>query len=64
MEKDLQHTPLIEIAKEMETLQDKIDLLIMKYEIYRQEVLRRFPPFEQNIISYEKKTPEMRIKVR
>lgn len=60
MNNDLEHTPLIDIINEMDQLQTKIDLLIMKYELLRAEVTRRFPPFEQNMDTYEKGKPKVK----
>lgn len=51
---DLEHTPLIDIVKEMDQLQTKIDLLIMKYELLRAEIIRRFPPVDKDLTHYEK----------
>ena len=56
MNNNLEHTPLIDIVNEMDQLQTKIDLLIMKYEILRTEIIRRFPPVDKDLTHYEKIT--------
>lgn len=43
MEDDIQKTPLVDLITEISRLDQQIDLLILKYEKLRLEVVRRYP---------------------
>lgn len=46
MEEDLTKKPLYEIMLELSFLEQKIDLMVMKYNLLRAETIRRFPQFD------------------
>lgn len=48
MEEDITKTPLVDIFKEMTKLDNEIDLLLLKREKLRLEIIRRFPNLESN----------------
>lgn len=48
MEEDITKIPLVDIMKEMTKIDNEIDLLMLKYEKLRLEVIRRFPNLEIN----------------
>lgn len=51
---DLTKKPLNEIITEATYMEQKIDLLVMKYNLYMQEIKRRFPQLKDEEVFKEK----------
>lgn len=56
---DLSNKPLNELMTEATQMDQKIDLLIMKYNLYMKEIKRRFPMLEQEEVFREKNKENM-----
>ena len=41
-------TPTCDLMLELSQLEKKIDLMIMKYELIREELIKRFPSLEES----------------
>lgn len=52
---DLKKEPTVDIIKEMTRLDYEIDLLTLKYEKLRLEMVRRFPQLEEQEVFKQKK---------
>lgn len=50
---DLSRTPLCEIMKELNFLEKDINLKTMKYNLYLEELFRRFPPLQEQTEFYQ-----------
>ena len=44
---DLTKVPLVDLLKELSQINKDIDILMLKYEKLRFEIVRRFPPLEK-----------------
>ena len=56
---DLKKKPLNEIIPEMTRLEQEIDLMVLRYEKLRLEVIRRFPHLENEAV-FKQKVKEMK----
>lgn len=45
---DIEKMPTNKIVVEMTLMDKEIDLLLYKYELYRQEIIKRFPNLEES----------------
>lgn len=45
---DISKTPTVELVKEITNLSQQIDLLILKYEKVRLELIKRFPNLKED----------------
>lgn len=51
---DYSKTPLVELITQMEYLEREIDIKLLMYEEMRKEVIKRFPPLEDEEVFKEK----------
>lgn len=51
---DYSKTPLVELITQMEYLEREIDIKLLMYEEMRKEVVKRFPPLEEEEVFKEK----------
>ena len=54
MEKELDKKPLVELITEMSKLDKEIDILMLKYEKLRLEVVKRYPFVENDEVFKQK----------
>lgn len=47
MEEDITKKPLVDLMTELSITDQKIELLMVRYELLRLELIRRFPMFEE-----------------
>ena len=57
---DLSRTPLYEIMRELNFLEKDINLKTIKYNLYLEELFRRFPPLKEQTEFYQFKEIEVK----